>query len=524
MIRAIHRAARSHVALDMRQVHAVNTRQELDLRIGAAFTRLQTKNLRSYFDQLGKKKVLSYGSCQFPTLGFVVDRYQLVRNFVPEKFWKITMSYSQEHLQPGEQRLTTEFSWRREHLFDQWACFIFFEMCVEAKVAKVTKVQSKQTSKWKPLPLTTVELQKVACRALRMSGSRIMQIAEELYTAGLISYPRTETDQYDPNFDFMTLIDKQTRDPHWGQYATIIRDGEFERPRNGKNNDKAHPPIHPTAYDGNLSGEKYKVYEFIARRFLGSCWQNAIGYETTVEAKMSIEYFDVKGLVILERKYLEVYIYDKWSGNEIPEFEEGHEFIPSTLEMKEGLTSPPKLLTETDLIGLMEKNEIGTDATIAEHIQKVLDREYVYKDGQYFKPLTLGTALVLGYNEIGLESSLNKPYLRREMESDLKAICDGRKASNEVVDRSVFLYRQMFLRVSLEFDKIKTAITENYRGSEDDQHTAGRVSGGGLFGQGGDESTRGVGRGRGRGTRGSRGRGRRGNTRGGARGARGGQN
>lgn len=219
--RAIHRAARNHVELDMKQVYAVNTRQELDLRIGAAFTRLQTKNLRSFFEQFGKKKMLSYGSCQFPTLGFVVDRYQQVKNFIPEEFWKITMTYSQSNVQPGEQRLTTEFNWRREHLFDQWACFILYEKCVEKRVATVTKVKSKQTSKWKPLPLTTVELQKVGCRALHMSGSRIMQIAEELYTAGLISYPRTETDQFDSNFDFMSLINQQTNDPRWGQYATL---------------------------------------------------------------------------------------------------------------------------------------------------------------------------------------------------------------------------------------------------------------------------------------------------------------
>ncbi|KAG1501985.1 hypothetical protein G6F47_004716 [Rhizopus delemar] len=509
---AIHRAARNHVELDMKQVYAVNTRQELDLRIGAAFTRLQTKNLRSFFEQFGKKKMLSYGSCQFPTLGFVVDRYQQVKNFIPEEFWKITMTYSQSNVQPGEQRLTTEFNWKREHLFDQWACFILYEKCVEKRVATVTKVKSKQTSKWKPLPLTTVELQKVGCRALHMSGSRIMQIAEELYTAGLISYPRTETDQFDSNFDFMSLINQQTNDPRWGQYATLLRDGEFERPRNGKNNDKAHPPIHPTSYDRNLSGEKLKVYEFIARRFLGACWKNAVGYETSVEAKIDEEYFDAKGLVILERNYLEVYIYDKWTGNVIPEFQEGHEFIPETLEMKSGKTSPPKLLTETDLIGLMEKNEIGTDATIAEHIQKILDREYVYKEGQFFKPLTLGIALVLGYNEIGLESSLNKPYLRREMEADLKSICEGRKSPDEVSDRSLYLYRQMFLRVSTEFDKIKNAVIINYRGSEDDQHTAGRVSEGGLFGQGNNqgsrrsESARGTGsRGRGRGSRGGRG-------------------
>lgn len=215
----IHHAAQNHVELDMRQVQAVRARSELDLRIGAAFTRLQTMRLRHYFNEQERAKVISYGSCQFPTLGFVVDRYQQIQNFIPEEFWKIVLSYS--HRRGDGTELITFFNWRREHLFDKWACFILYEICIEKKIATVTKVRSKQASKWKPLPLTTVELQKVACRALRMSGAHIMQLAETLYTAGLISYPRTETDQFDPGFDFMSLINMQVQDPNWGQYAQL---------------------------------------------------------------------------------------------------------------------------------------------------------------------------------------------------------------------------------------------------------------------------------------------------------------
>lgn len=47
-----------------------------------------------------------------------------------------------------------------------------------------------------------------------------MQIAEKLYQQGFLSYPRTETDQYDPQFNFMTLIEKQIVDPAWGGFAT----------------------------------------------------------------------------------------------------------------------------------------------------------------------------------------------------------------------------------------------------------------------------------------------------------------
>lgn len=217
---AIHQAARNHVELDMKQVEAVRARSELDLRIGAAFTRLQTMQLRRHFS-LDDKKVLSYGSCQFPTLGFVVDRYQQAENFIAEDFWKITVTHVQQRERPNEQPLKTAFIWRRKHLFDEWDCFICFENCFNIKVATVTDVKSKQTSKWKPLPLTTVEMQKVACRVLGLSGSRIMSIAEELYTKGLISYPRTETDQFEPGFDFMSLINNQILDQSWGEYAQL---------------------------------------------------------------------------------------------------------------------------------------------------------------------------------------------------------------------------------------------------------------------------------------------------------------
>lgn len=65
------------------------------------------------------------------------------------------------------------------------------------------------------------------------------------------------------------------------------------------------------------------------------------------------------GLVILERHYLDVYPYDKWTGKIVPEFEEGEEFMPSVCELRDGQTTRPSLLTEADLVGLMDKNGIG---------------------------------------------------------------------------------------------------------------------------------------------------------------------
>lgn len=64
----------------------------------------------------------------------------------------------------------------------------------------------------------------------------------------------------------------------------------------------------------------------------------------------------------------------------------------------QGSTSPPPLLAERDLISAMERHGIGTDATVAEHIQKQLDRGYAVKDAALrFGPTALGEALISAY-------------------------------------------------------------------------------------------------------------------------------
>lgn len=56
---------------------------------GAAFTRFQTLRLQKIFPEVLSEQLISYGSCQFPTLGFVVERFKAIQSFVPEIFHKI---------------------------------------------------------------------------------------------------------------------------------------------------------------------------------------------------------------------------------------------------------------------------------------------------------------------------------------------------------------------------------------------------------------------------------------------------
>ncbi len=78
----------------------------------------------------------------------------------------------------------------------------------------------------------------------------------------------------------------------------------------------------------------------------------------------------------------------------------------------QGMTHPPPKLSERDLINAMERHGIGTDATVADHIQKQLDRGYAVKDASaLFSPSPLGEALIAGYHKMGL-SNLWQPNLR----------------------------------------------------------------------------------------------------------------
>ena len=418
----IHAACQNAGELEWASASAVEARIELDLRIGASFTRLQSLRLQGNFAELDNQ-VVSYGPCQFPTLGFVVDRYEKVKSFIPEQFWYIHLEHKvdlpNQSGRGARAKTTVTFLWDRQRLFNKQMAMLLFEHCRDAKTAEVTRITRKPTRKFKPYPLTTVELQKAGSRLLKLAPKRVLDIAESLYQKGFLSYPRTETDQYDKEFDFHPLIEKQHRDGSWGTFAQSLTGRNFERPRLGRKNDQAHPPIHPTSYATGLTGDDKRVYEFVTRRFLASCSKDATGQQTTVVAQMGEEAFHMTGIVVQERNYLDVYPYDKWETNVLPEYNEGDIFTPSSCTLKEGETSPPKLLTEADLVSLMDKNGIGTDATIAEHIAKVIERMYVMKikqgDTDYLVPSTLGIGLVEGYNRVDLDKSLSKPFLRREV-------------------------------------------------------------------------------------------------------------
>lgn len=145
--------------------------------------------------------MISYGSCQIPTLGFVAKRFKEVEAFIPQPFWKIHLSHTIDNL-------TVEFHWARNRLFDQKLCEGIYKICRAANplLVTVTNVQLKPKSKWRPVALDTVEMEKLGSRKLKMSAKTTLNIAEKLYTQGFISYPRTETNIFSKEMDLRYKI------------------------------------------------------------------------------------------------------------------------------------------------------------------------------------------------------------------------------------------------------------------------------------------------------------------------------
>lgn len=146
--------------------------------------------------------------------------------------------------------------------------------------------------------------------------------------------------------------------------------------------------------------------------------------------------------MIRERNYLDVYPYDRWTAKEILNYERDTHFEPTEISMPEGSTTAPNLLTEADLIGLMEKHGIGTDATHAEHINTIKTRGYIGMRDRFLVPGLLGMGLVDGYDSMNLP--LAQPELRAELEADLKRITEGTKNADVVLREQVNNYREVY--------------------------------------------------------------------------------
>eukprot|EP00931_Biecheleriopsis_adriatica_P048694 TRINITY_DN28146_c0_g1_i1.p1 TRINITY_DN28146_c0_g1~~TRINITY_DN28146_c0_g1_i1.p1 ORF type:complete len:365 (-),score=47.32 TRINITY_DN28146_c0_g1_i1:53-1147(-) len=135
--------------------------------------------------------------------------------------------------------------------------------------------------------------------------------------------------------------------------------------------------------------------------------------------------------------------------------------------MTESRTQPPPLLSEADLISLMDRNGIGTDATMHEHIQKIQTRTYAIKnaDGR-LEPSRLGLALVEGYQRFALEEGmdLSKPLMRSQMEQGMAAIARGEQDRENFLQGALAVAQRCYSALERNAPALDAALGQHFTG------------------------------------------------------------
>ena len=285
------------------EASSVDASQVLDLKIGISFSRLLSKNILNKYPEIKRifgTNSITYGPCQTPTLGFVVDRAEQIMKFTPEKYWTIDVD-----IEFGSKNFSLK--WNRGKLFNQQCIHAIYNLLSENDSAKAVKVSRKKEHVGKPIGLNTVKMLKVASSVFGISSDRTMKTAEHLYLRGFITYPRTESTSYSSNFNFDEILDNHKSNSEWGDYVKKLKTEGYEKPRSGHDAGD-HPPITPvrSADSQDLGDLEWKIYSFISKSFFASISQNAIYEIYTSSFKIGDEDFTLKGRTILAYGFLEV--------------------------------------------------------------------------------------------------------------------------------------------------------------------------------------------------------------------------
>ncbi|KAH1020178.1 hypothetical protein HUJ04_009891 [Dendroctonus ponderosae] len=264
------------------EARSVDARQELDLRIGCAFTRFQTKFFQRKYGDLDASLIF-YGPCQTPTLRFCVQRHDEIQSFKAETYWVVQVSAMKDNVE-------VPLEWDRGRCFDKDAANMFLSLVKQEREGRVVSVVSKEKSKPRPVALNSVELMRVASSGLGMGPHHAMLIAERLYTQGYISYPRTETTKYPENFDLQGTLKQQENSSDWGKEVKAILSQGINRPKS-VHDAGDHPPITPmrSATRNGLDGDSWKLY-----------------LSTVVTIVINNEVFYINGKTLIDPRYTEV--------------------------------------------------------------------------------------------------------------------------------------------------------------------------------------------------------------------------
>ena len=442
--------------LDFDLAAAGEARQIIDLIWGAALTRFLSLSAKQYGDDF-----ISVGRVQTPTLKLLVDREREIQAFEPDDYWEIfadLLKAGEETPFEAQYYYLDEEDNEAERIWVESEADSVFSVLQGTDTAEVTEVDRRTRTDRPPAPFNTTQFIRAA-GAVGFQAKRAMSIAEDLYTAGYITYPRTDNTVYPDDLDPRDLVETLAGEREFREDGRALLESDTElSPTRGEKETTDHPPIHPTGdlpEKSNLSEAEWRVYELVVRRFFATVAEPATWEHLRVTLDVGGLSLKANGKRLLDPGYHAVYPYFNTDENYVPDVTEGEELDIVDSEMEAKQTQPPRRYGQSRLIETMESLGIGTKSTRHGTVDKLYDRGYV--EGDPPKP----TGLAMGVVEAAEEYAdlVVSEDMTAQLEEDMTAIANGEASLEEITEES----REMLERVFEELEPSAEEIGEHIR-------------------------------------------------------------
>jgi DNA topoisomerase-3 len=424
---------------------AARSRSEADWIVGMNATRAATIRLRSSFDG-----AVSLGRVQTPTLAILTRREEEIRAFVPEKYWLVDPRFAAEREREYEGRYHLKAQ-PRLATAEEAAAIVAAVADQRGEITKLDKTEKKERA---PLLYDLTSLQRDANTRFGFSARRTLAAAQRCYEEHkALTYPRTNSRYLTSDMvnEIKPTASQVGRHPDYAAGAQYVSGLDLLPLARVVDDAKVgdHHAIIPTNSEHKLDkmgADDRRIYDLVARRFLAIFHPEAVFENTRVETTVAEHVFRTRGKLLLVPGWRGVYGElaegegaddDEGREQQLPKLELGEQVDVRDVASAEKETKPPRRYSDASLLGAMETagklvdddelreamkdSGIGTPATRAAIIERLIDVGYVERDGRSLVPTEKGMNVIrlLG------EHMLTSPGLTGEWEQRLARIENG---------------------------------------------------------------------------------------------------
>ncbi|MEI3614017.1 DNA topoisomerase III [Pseudogracilibacillus sp. SO30301A] len=416
-------------------------RAEADWYVGLNATRALTTKYNAQ---------LSSGRVQTPTLGIIATREKEIREFRPQTFYGLEL----------KNQTGTTFTWQDKQnntrIFDKEKAEKLRTQ-LNNKRATIISVEKNHKKQFAPQLYDLTELQRDANRIFNFSGKQTLNAMQNLYERHkVLTYPRTDSRVI--TTDIVPTLKDRLEACGVDEYASVARklaQKKYKLAKSVVNNAQVsdHHAIIPTEEPVDLEvlgSNERKIYDLVVKRFLAVLSDPHEYEEVRVHAEVEGERFIARGNTVVKLGWKEVYERGMSASHEdrLHPYKEGAEIADVSVRITEGETKPPERFTEGALLKAMENpahymasNEkhlaktlhqaggIGTVATRADIIDKLIDGQYMELRGKYLYLTQTGKQLL----ELAPED-LRSPALTAEWEQKLTQIEKGKLNRQQFIE------------------------------------------------------------------------------------------